>query len=111
MQLLVLILNRVELLEDLLSSLADYGLKGATVIDSTGMARLLSGSKNQRFLNTLKMLLDPDLEENKTVLMAVKDGQVEDVKQIVHTVTGGLHKPDTGILFGLPITFIEGLGE
>lgn len=111
MQLLVLILNRVELLENLLSALADYGLKGATVIDSTGMARLLSDSNNQRFFNTLKMLLDPDLEENKTVLMAVKEEQVEDVKRIVHTVTGGLHKPDTGILFGLPITFIEGLGE
>ena len=111
MQLLILILNRIDLLEDLLSALADYGLKGATVLDSTGMARVLTDSKNQHFLNTLKMLLDPDLQENKTILMAVKEEQIEDIKQIIHMITGGLHKPDTGVLFGVPITFMEGLGE
>ena len=42
MRLLVLILNKVELLDELLTAFTDCGIQGATILTSTGMARELA---------------------------------------------------------------------
>ena len=34
---------------------------------------------------------------------------VEEAKKIVNQVTGGLEQPDSGIMFAMPLTFVEGL--
>ena len=41
MQLLVLILKKVELLDSLLKELANGGVRGGTIVDGTGMAEAL----------------------------------------------------------------------
>ena len=41
MELLVLILNKTECLKDILSSFMENGIKGATILDSQGMAHNL----------------------------------------------------------------------
>ena len=44
MQVFVFVLNRTEHLEHLLQEFSNHGLRGATVLDSKGMARILLGS-------------------------------------------------------------------
>lgn len=107
MQLLVLILNKKECLEELLDALIDAGVKGATVIESTGMARIV-GEDTRSLFGSIRMLVDPDLESNRTVLMAVDENLVDKVRFTVNELLGGLDKPDTAVLFGLPITFFDG---
>jgi len=42
MQLLLIVLNRVEKLDELLENLMDNGFSGATILNSTGMMRELA---------------------------------------------------------------------
>jgi len=107
MQLLVLILNKTECLDELFDALIAIGVKGATVMESTGMARIV-GEDTRSLFGSIRMLIDPDLESNRTIFMAVDEPLVEKVRATVRDVLGGLDKPDTGVLFGLPITFFDG---
>lgn len=111
MQVVFLVLNKVELLENLLKRLALGGVKGGTIIESTGMARALGDSEDSVILGTLRMLLDPKREESKTLFFVVEDSKVKDLRDIVDEVLGGIDKPDTGILFGMNLSFVEGIGE
>lgn len=108
MQMVVVVLNKLECLEDLLTQMAQEGLLGATVLDSRGMAHILC-DENTPMFGMLRSILNPDRKESKTVFAVLSDEQVELARRIVRQVTGGLDKPDTGIMFSVPTMFIEGL--
>lgn len=109
MKLLVLILNKTECLENLLIKLAEGGIKGATILESTGMMRALGDLEVLNFFGSLRMMLDPHHTSNKTIFIVVEDDHVEIAKNIINEATGGIDHPDTGILIGLPILFSEGV--
>ena len=107
MQLLVLVLNKTEKMDDILTSLLDVGIRGATILDSTGMARALDKDELSIF-GSLRMVVDKDRETSKTIFIAVQDSLVDQARETIDTVVGGLCRPDTGVLFGLPINFFDG---
>ena len=109
MVLLILVLNKTECLEDILEAFAENEINGATVIDSRGMAQSLYGHDELHFMASLRRLLDPSHRENKTIFMVLEEDKVSRVSQIVNEITGGLDNPDTGILFTLPVSHIEGI--
>ncbi len=111
MQLMLMVLNQVELLDPLLEALMEEGIRGATILNSTGMARELSKNEDYPFFGSLRMLLDPDRKESKTLFMALEEEQVSVVKKVVHSVVGDLNQPDTAVLFTLPILDVEGIGH
>ena len=111
MQLLFLIIKRVELVDEIMHSLASAGIKGGTCIDSVGMAKSISDMDNLPMIGVLRALLsgeDPD-QKGKTIFVAVHEDQVEIAKEAIHSVTGDLSKPNAGVLFGVPISFAEGI--
>ncbi|MHB1454539.1 MAG: hypothetical protein ACYCYM_11375 [Saccharofermentanales bacterium] len=107
MHLIVLILNKTECLDFLLKELVRIGVKGATIVDSTGLARALDDDALSIF-GSLRLMIDQDRESNKTILMAVNDDLIPLVRQTVDEAVGGIEQPDTGVLFGLPISFFDG---
>lgn len=107
MHLLILILNKVECLDCIFKELLRIGVKGATIVESTGMARALDDDSLSIF-GSLRLMIDQDRESNKTILMAVNDDLIPLVRQTVNEAVGGLEKPDSGVLFGLPISFFDG---
>lgn len=109
MKLLIIVLNKVECLDKLLASLGKKGIPGATILDSRGMAQELGEHDELRFMGSLRLLLNPAHKENKTIFIVVPEEKVKTVSDIVNKVTGGLDKPDTGILFTLPIDYVEGM--
>lgn len=114
MKLLILVLNKIEKLEDLLSNLVQNGIKGATIIDSTGMARVLSHCDEEKdipFLGSLSLILNPDREKNKTIFIVLKNEQVRVVTNIVNETLGGFKEKDSGILFTLPIDYVQGINQ
>lgn len=111
MQLMVIILNKLECLDPLLTALGKEGIPGATIIDSRGMAQELEAHDELRFLGSLRMLMNPAHKENKTIFLVLDGEQVRTVSRIVNEVTGGLDRPDTGILFTLPVCYVEGLSK
>ena len=108
MKLLVLVLNKVECLEDILKALSEKKLHGATILDSKGMAHSLDSFNELSFMLSLRHVLNPDHKESKTLFMVVKEDEVAIVSAIVNEITGGLRQPDTGILFTLPVDSLEG---
>ncbi|MCI6272507.1 MAG: hypothetical protein MR601_06115 [Erysipelotrichaceae bacterium] len=110
MKCMFIILNNTEKLDDLLKALGDNGINGATIFESTGMAhKLLNNDDNYlRFIGSLKAILNPDRENNVTICIVLTDEQVLLARAAVHHILGDLSKPDTGILFTMPIDYIEG---
>lgn len=110
MRLLVFVLNRVDCLDELLAELAESGIQGGTIFNSTGMATELSHSDEYDFIfGSLRAFLDPDRAENRTILIVLKEEQVEGAMKIIRRVVGDLSQPDTGVAFTLPIDFTEGI--
>ena len=111
MKLLVIILNKTECLEELLEAFTENNISGATIIDSKGMLQELYEHDEFKFIGSLRSLFNPEHTENKTILMVTKEEHVKEISKITNDVTGGLDKPDTGILFTLPIDYLEGLSH
>lgn len=110
MQMFVLVLNRVECLESILEKLLVEGIGGATVLESTGMMRLLDAEDSDLpMFGALRQLLSPQRTGSKTVIILLEDEQVTRARRVINQVTGGLDKPDTGIMFSVPTLFVEGL--
>ncbi len=110
MRLLVLILNKLDVLDKLLEKLSEQKM-GGTILSSTGMAHELASIKEDiPFLISLRQLIDPQRAENKTILIVLKKEKVPKALEIIESVAGSLTNPDTGIVFTVPIDFATGIG-
>ncbi|HHV98348.1 MAG TPA: hypothetical protein GXX36_02040 [Clostridiaceae bacterium] len=111
MQLLIYVLNNEELLDDLLESFLEAGIKGATILESTGMARELASNGNHQIpiFGSLKLMLNEVRPHNRTIFVALEDEQVDTCIGCIKDVVGDLNKPDAGIVLTVPITRIEGI--
>lgn len=111
MKLVLIVLNKVEKLDDFLEGLMDRGITGATILSSTGMVKELAKRSNDYpIFASIRLLLDLDNQESKTIFMVLKDEQVETVRKVVREVIGDLSQPDTAVLFTLPVLTAEGVG-
>ncbi|HEY8420881.1 MAG TPA: hypothetical protein VIL05_03965 [Thermoclostridium sp.] len=109
MQLLLLVLNRVEKLDDLLKGFVNEGITGATIINSTGMIKELARHMEyQPIFGSPWINIDTERKESKTIFMALNEQQVEKARKVIHQVIGDLSKPDTAVLFTIPLISSEG---
>ena len=111
MQLLVVILKHADLVTELCKELAEEGVHGGTIIDGTGMASVIEKMDDLPIFGMLRSLLsdDDDHETVKTMWFVMEDEEVEKAKKVIRNVVG-LDEPNTGIMFGVPVSFVEGLG-
>lgn len=98
MKLAIIVLNKLECLDDILLKFCDAGIKGATILDSVGMAHQLEADDELKFWGSLRSLLDPSHKESKTILVMTEDEKIQTIADILNEVTGGLSHPDTGIM-------------
>ena len=109
MKVLFLVLNKIECLDDLLVALTECGVQGGTIIESTGMAHALGDNDDVNILGSLRMLFDPERVESKTLFFVLSDDMVQKARTVINDVVGGMDKPNTGIMFSIPLDFVEGL--
>lgn len=110
MKLLVFVLNKEELLEEVLEAYVEAGITGATIIDSEGMGRFLT--YEVPLFADFKEFMKGNKPYNKTILSVVKgDETAERLAAILDTVVGGLDEPGTGVMFTLPIDWSRGLSR
>ena len=109
MQVVTLVLNKTECLEELLEALLESGIHGGTVLESTGMMRVIEQGDDLPMFSTFRQLFDPERKSSKTLVMVLNDEEVQVARRVIERVTGGLDKPDTGILFAVPALFVEGM--
>ncbi len=111
MQLFVMVLNRTEYLDRIFERMLEEKIGGATVLDSTGMMRVLDDEDEDfPMIGLLRRMYNPERKRSKTFFCVLKkEGQLEKMMEIINEVTGGLHTPDSGIAFTVPISFVEGV--
>ncbi|MDQ7054728.1 MAG: hypothetical protein Q9P14_18240 [candidate division KSB1 bacterium] len=107
MKLLFIILNKEEYLDEVLEAFLELGLRGATVIDSVGMGRILA--YEIPIFAGLRSLLPGNRPFNKTIFTLVEEEKIPDVITAVEQIIGPLENPGTGIAFAIPVDFVKGL--
>lgn len=108
MKLVIYVMNNTHLLDKFLKELHTQGIKGATIISSTGMGRKLYQNEDYQFIGGLRALFEGTRPESNVILMVVEDEQVEKIYQIIDLVVGDLTKPNSGIAFALPLESVKG---
>ena len=109
MKLMVFILNKVESLDYFLEGLAAAGIGGATIVESAGLAMTLSKLDSSFLSASLRAIFSNGNEDNRTILSVIKDDQLDIVRKVVYPTVGPLSEPNTGILFTVPIDYVEGI--
>ncbi len=110
MKLLVFVLNNKDKLENLMIELSEAGIRGATILESSGMAQVLTHSgENDPLIGYLRSIIDTSKETNKTILFVVEDNEIVIIREVIKNVVGDLSEPQTGILFTVPVDFTDGI--
>jgi len=112
MRLLFFVLNKTEKLDDVLIEFAHRNISGATVLESAGMARLLSNKHDEGeipFLSSITAFLNPEREKSNVIFTVIKDSQLSEAINAIEHVVGNLSENDTGIVFSLPIDYTKGI--
>jgi len=113
MYLLVNVLEQPEHLVAILEGFAKIGIKGSTVMNSTGMGRVLmkAGADGPAMEEINKMIANGE-SSNKTIFTVVKEKEVLDKAiEIVKSFCGDLCEPGKGVLFAIPLALVEGVPE
>jgi nitrogen regulatory protein PII len=108
MKLLIFVLNKEELLEDVLEAFIEAQIPGATILDSEGMGRFLT--YEIPLFADFKSYMKGNKPYNKTIFSLVdKDEKIKTLEGLIEKICGDLSKPGTGILFTLPVDYAKGL--
>lgn len=110
MKLLVIILNKTEVLDYLLEGLSTAGIGGATIIESSGMAMALSRKDEGFMKSSLRGIFAGSDEDNRTIISVIRDDQLDIARKVIYASVGDLTKPNTGIMFTIPLDHVEGTG-
>ena len=94
MQLLILILKDLDCITTLITSLAEAGVKGGTLLEGKGMANILMKQEEVPIFGMLRHLMNDTIEEKSHVLLFVlQEEQVLPTKSTIKRITGDLNKP------------------
>jgi nitrogen regulatory protein PII len=108
MQLLVAVLNQAEAIDDVLSGFLELGITGATVINSEGMARILT--HDVPIFAGIQTLLSGSRSQNYTVFSVIEEEEkVKAAFALIQDVCGDMRRPGTGIVFTLPVATVIGV--
>ena len=114
MELLVFVLNKPEYLDEILEALLRVDVRGATVLESTGMGRTLC--EKVPIFGGIRSIIQGCRPNNLTIFTVVRSPQKRDKAiAVIEEVMGDLSQPNTGFLFSVPVSsalgFAEALGE
>lgn len=110
MNLLIVILKKAEMVSEICKELAENGVHGGTIIDGIGMASVIEEMDDLPIFGMLRSILaDDEHEVVKTMLFVMDDDELEKSRKLIRNVVG-LDEPNTGIMFALPVSFVDGLG-
>jgi hypothetical protein len=112
MKLFFLVLNKTEKIDELLRKFASKKLCDATVVESMGMARMLSRKYDDNeipMLASLRQYLNPERTKNYTVFAVIEDDKLQEIVETIESVVGDLSSEDTGVVFSVPIDYTKGI--
>lgn len=115
MYFILFVLHDISNMKDLLHAWEEAGVKGATVLFSTGLGRIRQNfglMEDFPLFPTMSEILDrvENMDLSRTLFSVVESDEI--VKNVLHhtqKVVGDLNNPNTGILIVLPVAQVYGL--
>lgn len=113
MELLVHITNHEESVTPIMEKMMAAGIHGASIVDVEGMLAAVNADSDNApsIFGGLRQFVNPGRQQNKMIIVVLKDDQVDQAINIIHEVSGDLKLPNTGIVFCLPVARCEGVSE
>jgi hypothetical protein len=109
-QMILLVLENDDLLEDVLQAWAAAGVRGATAMDSLGMAKVLHLIDESRPIYPSIGGIFQDEHYRYTIFALIDESvEVQSLLAATEKVVGNLDQPNTGIFAALPVTFVKGI--
>ena len=106
---LFIVLNKSEKLDEVLELFFDYGV-GGTVIESTGMGKvLLDHNIHENIFSSLKNILNEGKPYNKTIFSVIEDEITLDlIIEKIDQLLDLSREKSSGFLFALPVVKSRG---
>lgn len=109
MRLLISIINDPNLITDILEEFYQEDIKGATVMNSMGMAHIMA--YHVPFFSRFAELGE-EPQRNKTIFALVETDEIRDkAVRAIERITGDLEKSETGIVITVPIDYYKGFAN
>lgn len=112
MLLLVMVVDNVRRLDEVLQAWVEAGVKGVTILESTGVNRMLRRSDAQPAYMGFSRVFGGGRVGHNTLFAVIESVDVAHAAvAATERVLGDLRQPNTGIVFMLPVTETWGLPE
>jgi nitrogen regulatory protein PII len=101
------VLDNPDRLDEILDAWEKAGIRGVTIIESTGIQRLKRKMTPMRYV----FQQSSAVEEGHYTLMAIvaDEAAVQACLQATESLTGNLSQPDTGVFAAWPLTMVKGV--
>jgi len=110
MYMLMLILADCSCLDTLLDAWEEIGIRGITIVESTGIQRRRVQRARVPLRFDFEALLQPDQQGHYTLFAIVADEEMaRRGLTTAESVLGGLDEPDTGVLAAWPLALVKGV--
>jgi hypothetical protein len=107
MYMIMLVLDDPNHLDRVLEAWERAGIRGATIIESTGIHRFRRKNLPMRYLFQTPRLIE---EGHLTLFVIVESEQlVQDCLHATEQIVGNLDEPNTGVFAAWPLAFVRGL--
>ena len=112
MYMLIMVLDDVAHLDEVLQAWIAAGVKGVTILESTGVNRLLRRTEAQPMFMGFGQIFGGARVGHNTLFAVIDSLEIAE-KAVAGTeeVIGDLSKPHTGIVFALPVAGAWGIPE
>lgn len=110
MHLLIMVLDNVDFLDKVLTAWEGAGIHGVTIIESTGLQRVMLRHRPQAAYTGFGHILGSGQQiGHKTLFAVVEDmAVIEAAVAATERIVGKLEEPNTGIMFTLPVARVWG---
>lgn len=109
MKCIVCVIQDISKTKQLLSTLNEVGIKGATLLSSKGMLSTLSEDSDEWFVGSFRQLFEMTSKESATMFVVVTEEQESLAFDTIESVIGSLNQPNTGIAFSFKLDQIRGI--
>jgi nitrogen regulatory protein PII len=106
MKLIIIFLNKIEYLDDLLSTFLEIGIPGATVVDTVGMGHIVS--HNIPIFAGLRDFFAGSSPTNKTVLVVANKDMISKIDEALKEITGYDKKSGIAKMIAMPVEELFG---
>ncbi len=112
MYMLIMVLDDSSRLNEVLEAWISAGVKGVTILESTGVNRILPRTSASPMFAGFTQIFGSGRVGHNTLFAIIDDLDIADAAvNATEVVLGDLKKPHTGIIFALPVAKTWGLPE